>query len=437
MNGSLWCRSFLRFVRAFRAFHTFRSFLFLWIGSFFASLADSAYYVVLAWFVLRLSHSAADLGTTLLLASLPRLVFMAVGGVIIDRFNPKIILLVSLLLRAGILLGVSQLAGIGSSTMILLYIVAFLFGVIDAFYWPTQNAMVPFVVEPLELGRANAMIQTSQQFSVVVGPLSAGLLLRMPHFSVIFMVIASLYIMSFAVIAMVRLISSRSFEPKKDAGMKGLLVNLVEGIRYVFRIRVLLFLMLASMLINLFFMGPANIGLPSFVQDHGWSGTIYGDFESALGLGAVLGGIFVGLFNGLRGHFRWLALAASGIGMGLCATSLVHQWFLGIVFMGMSGVAISVTDVPIITYVQTIVDQAMLGRVMSLLSLMSVGLTPLSYALSALVLNAHLLQPAQLMFVGGMIVTIFCAALIFQRDFRLMEQHPRWKQQIKSAEPSL
>ncbi|WP_053958761.1 MFS transporter [Sulfobacillus thermosulfidooxidans] len=427
MNGSVRLRSVL----------FFRSFVSLWIGSFFASLADSAYYVVLAWFVLQLSHSAADLGTTLLLASLPRLVFMAVGGVIIDRFNPKIILMVSLLLRAGILLVVSQLPIDTSSSIVPLYMIAFLFGVIDAFYWPTQNAMVPFVVDALNLGRANALIQTSQQFSIVVGPLVAGLLLRMTHFSMIFMIIAGLYGISFAIITMVHLTYSRLSQPKKHPGIKGLLVNLVEGIRYVLRIRVILFLMLASMLINLFFMGPANIGLPSFVQDHGWSGTIYGDFESALGLGAVLGGIVVGLFNGLRGHFRWLAITASGIGVGLAATSLVHHWFLGIVFMGMSGVAISVTDIPIITYVQTIVDQAMLGRVMSLFSLMSVGLTPLSYALSALVLHSHLLRPANLMLLGGMIVAIFCAALIFQRDFRSMEQHPRWQQPIKSAEPTL
>ena len=402
------------------------SFIVLWVGSFLSALADGVYYIVLAWFVLHLTHSAAELGTALFLAAMPRLIFMTIGGVAIDRVNPKIIMLISLLARGGILVGVEQSVLNGLSHIIPIDIMPLLFGVVDAFYWPTQNTIVPYVVESDALIRANALVQTSQQLSMVVGPLLAGMLLiQMPHFTAIFIVIAIIY--GIAGLFMARVDVSPATESKK-AARASIYADLMGGFRYVFRVRILLFLMLASMLINLFFMGPANIGLPSFVQEHGWSGAVYGYFESALGLGAVVGGILVGLFKGFRGHFRWIALTASGIGMGLVATSIVSTWTLGVMCFGMAGVAMSLTDIPIITYVQTIVDKKMLGRVMSLLTFMSVGLTPVSYMLSAFALHNHWLSPQTLMFMGGTIVAIFCAALIGQRDFRTMELHPAWQE---------
>ena len=399
----------------------------LWLGSFLAALADSAYFIVLAWFVLHLTHSPGDLGLALLLASLPRLVFMAIGGVVIDWLSPRAVLLASLLLRALTLLAIAEYRMQGGLSHVLpVYIVALVFGVIDAFYWPAQNAMVPFAVASSHLPKANAVIQTSQQLSMVVGPLVAGLLLQLPQFSVIFAVVAAAYLLGFLALVRVRLraVKDASLSRRSQSLMQGL----VQGIRYAMRIRIVLFLMLASMLINLFFMGPVNIGLPSFVQEHGWSGSVYGYFESALGLGAVVGGILVGLLNGMRGHFRWIALTASVIGIGLAAISLIQTWDLGIIAIAMSGIAMSLTDIPIITYVQIIVDEEMLGRVMSLLTLMSVGLTPVSYGLSALAVHRHLLTPQSLMLAGGAVVALLCAALIFQPDFREMEKNPRWQQ---------
>lgn len=402
------------------------NFIPLWIGSSLSSLADSAYYIVLAWFVLRLTHSDADLATTLLLASLPRLLFMLIGGVVVDRISPRLLMLVSLAIRAGILLGLA--AWLAQSHVSLhvtaLYVVATLFGVVDAFYWPTQSALVPHALSPGTLPVANSFIQTAQQLSMVLGPLLAGAILQLRHFSWIFSIVAGLYAISVAAISFIH-IGPREVEEK--AVQPNIWREVGDGVRYVLGIRILLFLMLASMLINLFFMGPVNIGLPSLVQDRGWSGTIYGYLESAIGLGAVAGGGFTVLMKGMRGHFRWIALSAAGIGLGLSAASVVTHWEWGVVFMAASGAAMSITNIPVITYVQTIVEKSMMGRVMSLLTLMSVGLTPVSYGLSALILRTRLLSPQGLMMVGGLVIALFCAALIFQPDFRHMESHPRWK----------
>jgi MFS family permease len=280
-----------------------------------------------------------------------------------------------------------------------LYVVATLFGVVDAFYWPTQSALVPHALPAGTLPVANSFIQTAQQLSMVLGPLLAGAVLQLRHFSWIFSIVAGLYAISVAAISFIRIGPA---ELGETAVRSNIWTEVGDGVRYVLGIRILLFLMLASMLINLFFMGPVNIGLPSLVQDRGWSGTIYGYLESAIGLGAVAGGGFTVLMKGMRGHFRWIAFSAAGIGLGLSAASVVTHWEWGVVFMAASGAAMSITNIPVITYVQTIVEKSMMGRVMSLLTLMSVGLTPVSYGLSALILRTRLLSPQGLMMVGGL-----------------------------------
>ncbi|POB11583.1 MFS transporter [Sulfobacillus sp. hq2] len=399
----------------------------LWLGAMLSSVADSTYYIVLAWFVLEITHSAANLGTTLLMASLPRLLFMIFGGVAVDRLNPRRVMVVSLTARMAILLGLAVWLAtkVGALDLWVLYAVAGMFGVVDAFYWPTQNALVPHVLPDQVLATGNSFIQTTQQLSMVVGPLVAGGMLQWHQFAGIFTVLAALYAGSAVAIRAIHMTAKERVIPLASRSVWG---EIYDGVRYVWNIRILLFLMLASMVINLFFMGPVNIGLPSFVQRQGWSGSVYGYFEAAMGLGAVVGGALTVAVRGMRGHFQWIALAAAVIGLGLIGAAMVHQWPMGIVFLAASGIAMSLTNIPIITYIQTIVDHAMMGRVMSLLTLMSVGLVPVSYGMSSLILRMHWLGPASLMIVGGAIIALFCAMLWFQPDFRQMESHPRWQQ---------
>ncbi len=411
------------------------NFVFLWVGSSVSSLADSAYYVILAWFVLTITHSDADLATALLLASLPRLLFMMIGGVAVDRLNPRILMIASLTARGMILLG---LAGVLVSSHIvlhafLLYTVATLFGIVDAFYWPTQNALVPDVIATERLAVANSFIQTAQQTSMVLGPLLAGILLQIHTFWLIFTIVGAIYLASLCAIVMLR--PHEAARGPHTATSGNVWRELQEGIQYVLGIRIILFLMMASMVINLFFMGPVNIGLPAFVQQHHWSGTVYGYFESAVGLGAVGGGLFTVVMKGLRGHFRWIALSASMIGMGLAAAALMPTWEWGVACMAIAGAAMSITNIPMITFVQTIVDPGMMGRVMGLLTLMSVGLTPVSYGLSAVIMRSHWLSPPHLMIAGGVIIALFCAGLIFQPDFRRMESHPLWLKSARASSP--
>ena len=72
--------------------HDFRL---LWAGESISLLGDQFYLIALPWLVLQVTGNALALGTVLALASIPRALFMLIGGAFVDRFSPRLIMLLS------------------------------------------------------------------------------------------------------------------------------------------------------------------------------------------------------------------------------------------------------------------------------------------------------------------------------------------------------
>ncbi len=412
------------------------NFLRLFFTSIISSFGDSAYFILLGWFVISITGSALALGTTLTAASIPRLIFMLVGGAAADRMSRKTILMASLLVRAAVLIlfALMLLRSHGAFHAISAYVLAVVFGIVDAFYWPASGSILPMVVDSKNLPVANGFIQTSQQLSGVMGPIIASGLLFMKNYGLMFMSIAVLYIASTLVLMFLRLretdADTNSYSAANSASADSptsAWQSIVNGIRYTISIRILAWIMISSLLINLVFMGPINIGLPVLVKSMGWPGTVYGTFEAAIGVGAIAGGLMTTAMNGLRGHFRWLALFGVVMGIGLGLMGWIRTPWQGIAIMACMGITLALINIPVMTYIQTIVDYDKLGRVMSLLSFMSLGLVPVSYAISSLIVSQHWVSLKTLLFICGLITGAFWIVFEFIPTFRHMEEHPDWK----------
>src|SRR5215470_10467588 len=70
-----------------------RNFRLLWIGEGISLLGDQFYLIALPWLVLQLTGSALALGTILALASIPRAIFMLIGGAFVDRYSPRSVMI--------------------------------------------------------------------------------------------------------------------------------------------------------------------------------------------------------------------------------------------------------------------------------------------------------------------------------------------------------
>ncbi len=405
------------------------NFLSFWGATVLSALGDSANYILLSWFIVDVTGSEGTLGTALLCMSIPRLFFMLIGGVTADRINRKYILIFSVLARA-LVLGVFSLVLRQSNTHFVMgavYLMATLFGIVDAFFWPARDSMIPQLVPKEQLAAANSVIQTTQQISMVVGPLIVALLLHLANYRIRFLTIAAVFLGSAILLTIMKFDSVADVTKPGDEIKSSALQDLAAGIRYVITIRPIALIMAIAFFMNILTPGPLSIGIPVLVKKLGWSGSAFGYLMGAVGIGAIIGGIITGLANGFRGHYRLLAIFIAGMGSGIAATGFMHNIGFGITSMLVVGMMMTMVDIPIIIYIQTVSDPKMLGRVMSLLSLTSMGLGPVSYALTSFILEHGIANAQTVMITGGTLMAFTGLSIILFRDLRTMEEHPSWK----------
>jgi Na+/melibiose symporter-like transporter len=140
-------------------------------------LGDQFTLVALPWLVLRMTGDTLVLGTVLALLGIPRALFILIGGAVVDRHSPKQVLMLSKHVNTVLLGALALLVLSGGLTLPLVYALALGIGLATAFSIPAATSMLPRVVTPQQLPRANGLMMALRQLSFFVGPLLAGLLI--------------------------------------------------------------------------------------------------------------------------------------------------------------------------------------------------------------------------------------------------------------------
>src|SRR5436305_8645455 len=144
----------------------------LWLGATISLLGDQFYLVALPWLVLQLTGSSLALGTVLMTTAIPRAVLMLLGGVVIDRFSARRVMMTTAVVRAALVGAVAALIWWHRIALWQLYGLTFAFGVADAFPFPAGPALMPTLVPPEQLQPANALMQSSTVLAQMAGPAS-------------------------------------------------------------------------------------------------------------------------------------------------------------------------------------------------------------------------------------------------------------------------
>lgn len=392
-----------------------RDFRLLWTGQGISSLGDQFALVALPWLALVLTGSALALGTVLALMAVPRAGLMLVGGVYVDRLSPRRVMILSNSLR---LVTVSVLAVVvlaGGVSMPVLYLVAVVFGVADAFFFPAQQAIIPAIVAPDEIAAANALSQATTQLTVLIGPAAAGLVVAAlgttgvsPSLSGIGV---ALFIDAFSFVAsLATLVLIQGGSEPATAG-EALLDALRAGLRFVWGWPSLRFVVLFAMGVNLLVVGPLNVGLPMIAYTRLPEGAAaYGTILSAMGGGALLGMVGVAVLPrprpSLFGPFVLSIMALMGIGLAtLAAVSTTPAAFA---VTALVGFAMGYGNLTFITWAQQRVPGALMGRVFGVILLGSVALVPVSQVVAGALVTLSL--SGMLIVAGGAMTALALAA---------------------------
>jgi MFS family permease len=373
-----------------------RDFRLLFTGETISLLGDQFHFVALAFLTLQITGSGLALGTVLLVAGLPRAVLVLVGGVAADRFSPRTIMLASNAARAVVVAVLAALVFTGSVELWMLFILAFVFGAVDAFFWPAQGAIVPMLVSDDKLPGANGLMQGSQQLTGLIGPALAGILVAAVGTAWAFGIDAVSF--AFAALALAFITGGRRPTVIGER-QPGLLRTIGSGMAYVWRDKAIRSLIILSAVLNFAINGPISVGIAWMAKYQFEGGAqAFGFILAAFGAGALAGALVAGSLGAVR-QLGWLTIIGSivmGVALGLVAIAPS-----AIVVMALAlaiGLAVGFLNVRIVAWLQLRTPEDMMGRVMSLVMLGGVALSPLSMALTGVLVD---IGAVALCFAGG------------------------------------
>jgi MFS family permease len=386
--------------------HDFRL---LWLGESVSSLGDQFQFVALAWLVLGLTGSGLALGGVLAAASIPRAALMLVGGAASDRISPRTMMLLSNTSRAIFVGLLAVLVLTGAIQMIEVYVLAIIFGISDAFFYPAIGAIMPRLVQDqAQLPAANAVFRGTALLMALVGPPLAGVVVAIAQPGPAFAVNALSFVVAAIALVLIRWrIPVAQASAATHAAAESVIASIRAGIAYAWQDTTLRLLLVMVAAIDFAFAGPEAVGLAWLSANRWDAGPIgYGLLTGGFALGALAGTLIAGSMAQPR-HRSWILTGvAAALGVGLILLGLSPSVGVALLVTVPMGLAAGLINVLLVSWLQARVEPAMLGRVMSLVMLASVGLAPISLALAGLLVDGA----AVLLFVGAGGIVLVAAA---------------------------
>jgi MFS family permease len=260
-------------------------------------------------------------------------------------------------------------------TIFWLGMLAFLQGILNGTEVPTRHAFfVQLIEDKTDLPNAIALNSININGTRLIGPAIAGLLIAGVGEAACFTLNALSFL---AVLAQLMRISPR--ERHQQAHHKSLLADLAEGWRFGFSNPVIRTLVLTAGAAS-FCISPYTVLMPAIsVQTFGKGAELNGLFISCVGLGALAGAILLARRPDIRGLTRWVMMMVALAAVGTIGFSFSRNEWLSFLCMAMTGMGLMGTSASVNTIVQSIVDENMRGRVVSIYSTLFIGSAPIGH----------------------------------------------------------
>lgn len=387
----------------------------LWVATTLSLFGDFFSYVALAWLVLQLTGSSLSLGAVLVAQAVPRAILMVVGGAFADRFSQRSTMLGSMGARALAVAPLALLVLNGRVQMWEVYGIAIVFGIVDAFFMPARQSMLPHVVADRELEPGNAVMNVTMQASVILGPVAGGLIIAAFGIGWAFAGDAIAFAIGFLfVLALpVRVAQAGAGKKHPDGGLGG---QIGAGLRYAWNDTGIRITLIAIAVIDFAANGTLGVGLPSLVHGRFGTGAAgFGILVGAWGVGATAGALGSG-FVAPPKRIGWLIiLLCLWLGTGIAIVGTLPAIGPASITMALTGVGTGVVNTYGVSWLQRRTAPAMQGRVMSLVMLASMGLTPVSFAVSGAIAQASV---TALFLISGAMIFVFGMAAAASRQVR-------------------
>src|SRR5471032_1588021 len=424
---------------------------FRWLlgGGMVSMLGDQLTMIALRWLVLKLTGDPLALGLTIAMMSIPRAVFILLGGALVDRYSPKRVLMLSKFANAALLALLVTLtlntqpqwtltlpfmstlsltlAMTPHITLYLLYALALGLGLAQAFGIPSGTSIMPQAIAPEHLEGANGMLMGMRQLTTLAGPLLAAALIALAgdgggaaggaiadahvayaHVAYAYVANARGLALAFGCDCASFLLSAwtlskvRGLMPAAPASQKeGVLRSIIVGLKMVWDVHPLRTCFIYWGVVSLFIGGAMQVALPVLANERLHGATALGLLVAANGCGTLIGmavAAMAGARLRLRSFGATILLIDGVVGVLISPLGAIDALWQGGLLLLTVGVLAGFMQIAVFTWIQRRIPRHMMGRAMSIFMFIFMGLAPLSAAAAGWLLTRFTLTQ---MFAGG------------------------------------
>lgn len=363
-----------------------KKFLMLWFGELISSIGSGMTAFALSVYVYQTTGSATYVSLITLLAYLPTILLSPLGGVLADRYDRRLLMIIGDLFSGLGLAYVLWNIQAGSDSMLPIFIGVTFNAVFVALLEPSFKATITELLTEEEYARASGMVQIAGNAKFLISPALAGILLAVADIRLILLLDIGTFLITVTTVAIVRKSVGKAVKKEKQSIGREMKLGFAE-INKNKGIRTLVILMAFVC----FFVGILQTLTSPMVLAVSDAGTV-GVMESICAVGMLLGSVFIGIVGikknystvlCVAGIFSGIFIALAGVNKSIFVTGAgVFLFFLVLPFMNTSADVLIRKNIP----------NEIQGRVWGIISLLSQTGTVLAYALSG-VLADYVFEP--------------------------------------------
>ncbi len=352
----------------------------IWTGQAISLLGSQLVQFGLIWWLTKTTESAIVLTTASLVGMLPTVVLGPFVGALVDRWNRRKIMLYADSGIALVTLVLAYLFYMGWAQIWMVYLALFLRSLGGGFHTPAMTASTTLMVPKEHLTRIQGLnASLSNGLNIVSAPLGALLLEALDVQGVLAIdVVSALFAVGPLLFIAIPQPENTRLSQKENLA-SSVWEDFKDGLNYIKGWPGLIAVLVMALFINMV-VGPAFALLPLLVREHFNGGALQlGWFESAFGIGAVVGGLLLGVWGGFKKkiHTSLMGLIGLAVGLGVIGFAAENMMIPAIGGILLVGITISLINGPINAVLQSVVDPAMQGRVFTLVGSLASAMSPL------------------------------------------------------------
>ncbi|NKR59189.1 MFS transporter [Rhodococcus hoagii] len=357
------------------------SLILLNVATLFSATGNGIVIVALPWLVLEQTGRATDAAIVAGAATLPLLLASLFSGTVVDRFGRRPTSLVSDALSALSVAAIPIAAGTVGLSVPVLAALAALGATFDPAGISARESMLPAATKAAgwRLDRVNSLYEANYNVAYLVGPGIGGVLIALVGPESTLWVTAVCFVLSIVTIAFLRL--EHSGRPDHETRPKSMWSGTLEGLRFVWRDRLLRTLALVDMVIVALYMPIESVLFPKYFTDRGEPAQL-GWVLMAMSIGGLVGALSYGALAPYLRRRNLMLVAVTGLGLAMIGMAFLPPLWVLLALSVVIGLVYGPVG-PIANWaMQTRSPEHMRGRVVGVMTSTAYAAGPLGYLLA-------------------------------------------------------